>query len=380
MKHMRWWVVLTPLVGLLALGVIIGCGGDDEEDPLARIERIFPSSIHGARPGKATFYSAPDGFATLTHIPIDSLVCTHCHAMKYADGTTVDHETYEPGCRDCHVDPEAPQANPVADSVCLGCHGRQGAEQKLFSDVHRSAGMGCMDCHTAEQMHGDGRQYATFLATGVPTVTCQKCHSTPAANAYHSTHLSKVDCSACHVKSVSSCYNCHFETEVVLEQKRFFAQTPRTGFKMLLNYNGKVHTGTFQTLSYEGKSFVALAPFFGHSITKADISCGDCHLQNGAGNANLQQYVSSGSITVTEWDATAQGAARLVGPTGVIPIPEDWKTVLKFEFLQYTGQANDPVGADNLPLWDHLKSTADGSHMPYGQPLSVSQMGKLIDN
>jgi len=33
-----------------------------------------------------------------------------------------------------------------------------------------------------------------------------------------------------------------------------------------------------------------------------------------------------------------------------------------------------------LPLWDFLKTGADGSHMPIGTPLTEEQMNKLIDN
>lgn len=360
---------------------------DDTSNALARAQQTFPTSFHGDRHGKATFYSAPDGFSQLTGIPIEELACVKCHAGTYADGSPVDAATYTPSCRDCHVDPDKPADHPVTDQTCLGCHGRQGAEQRIFTDVHRTAGMNCVDCHTQREMHGDGTVYASFLSPGARDTACENCHVAggtapqPGTNPYHTLHLNDVHCSACHVKSVSTCYNCHFETEIAIEKKRFFAQAPRTGFKMLMNYEGKVHTATFQALSHRGKTFVAVAPFFGHSITKEGITCGDCHLRGGAGNANLQEYVNTGRITVTAWDATQTGAERLVGPKGVIPIPPDWKTVLKFAFLTYTGAATDPINAvDNLPLWDFLKGEADGAHAPIGEPLTAEQMNKLINN
>ncbi len=359
----------------------------DTEDKLTVAQRNFPTSLHATRRGKATFYSAPDGFGTITGIPYEQLTCVKCHSATYADGTPVDKATYEPSCRDCHVDPEKPADHPVTDQICLGCHGRQGAEQRLFTDVHRTAGMNCVDCHTQREMHGDGTAYASFLSPGASDADCENCHVTggtapePGTNMYHTLHLNDVHCSACHVKSVSTCYNCHFDSEVAIGKKRFFAQSPRTGFKMLMNYNGKVHTATFQALSYQGKTFVAIAPFFGHSITKEGITCGDCHLRGGSGNANLKEYVDTGKITVTSWDATKTGAERLVGPKGVIPIPQDWKTALRFVFLNYTGAATDAINAvDNLPLWDFLKNTADGAHAPFGEPLTPEQMNKLINN
>lgn len=346
----------------------------------------FPTSLHFLRSGKATFYEAEDGFMSLTNIPIAELACNKCHGAL-ADGSTVSNDEYTPSCRDCHADPDDPGANPVTDAICLTCHGRQGAEQNLFSDVHRTAGMGCVDCHSQREMHGDGTVYSSLLAEGASDTACQNCHvdggsaTPPGDNTFHLLHGEALDCSACHVKSVSSCYNCHFETEIELEAKRFFAQAPRTGFKMLVNYEGKVQTATFQALSYDGQTFLAMAPFFGHSITKEDIACGDCHRQNGAGNANVQEYMDTGQIVVTSWDATAEGAARLVGPNGVIPVPEDWQTSLIFAFLDYTGDPTDAInGANNLPLWDFLKNGADGSHMPFGTPLTDEQMDALMNN
>lgn len=359
-------------------------GNDNEPDPIAQREAWFPTSFHGSRHGKANFYEAPDGFANLTGIPASNLPCAQCHAANYADGMAVDNATYQPGCRDCHADPASP--GPVADTVCLGCHGRQGAEQNLFTDVHRAAGMGCSNCHTDREMHGDGTQYASLLAAGATDTRCETCHvdgdAPPAdpAQLAHIIHLDSVSCSACHVESVSSCYNCHFESEVARTGKRFFNQAPRTGFKMLVNFEGKVRTATFQTLSHEGKTFVAIAPFVGHSVTRQGSACGDCHLQGGTGNQNLKEYVDSGKITVTRWDAQAEGAARLVGPTGIIPVPPDWQTALEFAFLQYTGADTDPINKDeNLPLWDFLKTEQDGQHMPYGTPLTAEQMEKLAD-
>lgn len=387
--------ILLTVVGVGMLGVVLGgCpwlqpppSGDDGNNPptTPTPSETFAKSIHGTRPGKATFYMAEDGFYSITGVPISQLGCGKCHAATYADGTTVDKETYAPSCRDCHADPNRPGAARVTDQICLGCHGRQNAEQKLFNDVHKAIGMQCINCHPQSEMHGDGNEYKSFLDPGEPDVKCEDCHKAggiarpAAANTYHTLHGTKLDCSACHVKSVSSCYSCHFETEVVQDVKRFFGQGPRTGFKLLVNYNGKVHTGTFQTLSYQGKTFVAVAPFFGHSITKDGIACADCHLLAGQGNANLVALRDTGKITVTSWDPTKTGTARLVGPTGVIPVPENWKTALEFAFLTYNADPSTPINAQgDLPYWDFLKTEKDGGHMPYGTPLTTEQINKML--
>ncbi len=389
--------ILLTVVGVGVLGAVLGgCpalqpppppppppppggGGGGTLSPA----ETFPKSIHGARPGKATFYMAADGFYTITGVPISQLGCSKCHAATYADGTPVNRETYTPGCRDCHADPARPGL--VADSTCLGCHGRQSAEQRLFGDVHRTLGLRCVSCHPVSEMHGDGKEYKSFLDADEPDVKCGDCHRTggpgraPSANAYHTVHNQKLDCAACHVRSVSSCYNCHFETEIVQDKKRFFGQGPRTGFKLLVNYNGKVTTGTFQALSYQGKTFLAVAPFFGHSITKDDIECSDCHLFAGQGNPNLVQLRDTGKITVTRWDPTKTGTARLIGPSGVIPVPENWKTALEFAFLTFNADPSTPINATgDLPFWDFLKTEKDGAHMPYGSPLTPAQINKML--
>nr|NIR50236.1 hypothetical protein [candidate division KSB1 bacterium]NIS24476.1 hypothetical protein [candidate division KSB1 bacterium]NIT70895.1 hypothetical protein [candidate division KSB1 bacterium]NIU26382.1 hypothetical protein [candidate division KSB1 bacterium]NIU90198.1 hypothetical protein [candidate division KSB1 bacterium] len=104
----------------------------------------FGTSLHATRQGKVTWYSEDNGgFEALTGVPMDSLPCLDCHAATLADGTSVDPETYEPGCADCH---DFSQGSKVAQETCLGCHSRQGAEINLsqhpnlgplFVDVHR---------------------------------------------------------------------------------------------------------------------------------------------------------------------------------------------------------------------------------------------------
>ena len=124
----------------------------------------------------------------------------------------------EPTCADCHV-LEDPGDNPpaVPDATCLGCHGRQNAEinNHQAPDVHRDdENFTCMDCHTTDEMHGDGTTYDTMFDS--PDMGCQTgtCHQTIPTNRAHTEHQTTVDCSACHMKASLSCVNCHFETEV----------------------------------------------------------------------------------------------------------------------------------------------------------------------
>ena len=334
----------------------------------------FPTSLHATRAGKNRFYGAENGgFETLTGIPVEQMGCVKCHEESgmRADGTTIDSATYVPSCADCHADPSNPAANAVTEEICLECHSRQGVEMAALGDVHRDRGFDCTDCHSKREMHGDGTAYMSFLEDGVTDADCENCHKEGGiagvvpTNTAHSIHSEKLDCAACHVQSVSTCYNCHLETIVAGAGKRFFGP-PRTGFKMLMNYKGKVTTATFQALVNKGKSFYVIAPFFGHSIGSSP-ACDDCH-----DSPALNEYNDTGTITVTRWDA---GQKTLIGPTGVIPIPPDWQTAIKMDFLDYTGDPADPN--TDASLWTFLKTGADMTQMPFGSPLTDEQMQKL---
>ena len=46
-------------------------------------------------------------------------------------------------------------------------------------DLHVERGMACVDCHTRDEMHGDGRIYADRFFES--EIECQSCHGTPVA-------------------------------------------------------------------------------------------------------------------------------------------------------------------------------------------------------
>ncbi|MCS7192741.1 MAG: cytochrome c3 family protein [Armatimonadetes bacterium] len=385
---MKWTAKISAAFSVILFGflfVLVACNGGNGRPvipgpgdgliqppgpivkPTVPPERAFPTSLHGTRKGKATWYSAANGgFEALTGIPINQLGCQNCHPGTKADGTPIDPKTYKPDCYDCHKQ----IGDRVSDQVCLKCHRRQ--EREIFfkyPDVHRDAGyFRCMSCHTLKEMHGDGHEYASWLEPGAMDAACERCHRSVKRHASHDeVHLTNVHCTACHTKSVIACYNCHFESEVEGHIKRPYGIMRDFVFLVRRQGVGKVYSGTMMALTYKGKSFVAIAPYRAHTIVKEGRKCDECH-----NNAAVQEYNQTGKITVTKWNA-AQG--RLVGPRGIIPIPPDWRQALKFDFVDYTGDPKSPT--TDPTKWVFLKSGADLMQMLYAEPLTPAQMQKL---
>ena len=215
---------------------------------------------------------------------------------------------------------------------------------------------------------------------------------------FHAQHLATTDCSACHVQSVVACDSCHFDSEVA-GKKRYYRQIPQTGFKFLMNKDGKVRTATYQALTWGSSdpaiadvSFYVLEPYVAHTIGNGtNVTCEDCHVYEAkkdgslSGNAALISYLTTGSITANQWvpetvdDDNAATYGKLLAPVGTIPVPPDWADALQFDFVYWTGAKTDPVVKDTSGAnWNYLKTGADMVHMPYGSPLSAEQIENLI--
>ncbi|MCK4343319.1 MAG: hypothetical protein KAY37_16515 [Phycisphaerae bacterium] len=388
----KWLGPGTALVMILAvacLGFFISCTRQHAKSQAPRTaaakqtpHNTFPTSLHATRAGKANFYSATyggkgnAGFEALTNVPMSALACRRCHPGDgfRADDVTPVSKPFVANCGDCHVDPDQPAAHEVTDDICLGCHSRQSVEAKVLglSDVHRDASLGCTDCHSSREMHGDGTAYDSMVAPGAMDTHCTNCHDDVAsANAAHTQHVqtAQLDCAACHVQTVPSCYNCHLESSIMGGGKRFVKPLFKD-FVFLVNRdrkgdgNTQVTTATFQSLCYKGRTFYTIAPFFSHTVTAAGRDCDDCH-----GSRAVTEYDENGTIVVARWDAKSR---TLKGPSGVVPIPPDWRTALLFDFLTYTG---DPASKKTDPAaWKFLKTGADATQMLFATPLTEDQM------
>jgi len=336
------------------------------------------SSLHLTRKGKTYFYSSTNGgFEQITNIPMSALRCLRCHPGKLANGTPVDTSTYQPSCNDCH---NFTVGTAVPDSICKRCHSRQKVEIANYTDKHRTLGFNCTTCHIKDELHMDATNYFTMFDTTAGK-NCQTsgCHNnlpiTTNDSLAHAIHLNKLECPTCHTRSEVTCYNCHFETELwsgMRGYKRPIGQLK--GFIMLGRHTktGKVGLVNYQSIVYQGQSFVAYGPYYAHTIMPKDSTraCNACH-----NAATIQEFNNTGYITVARWDSTQ--IPKIVHTQGMIPIPPNYQSVFKFDFANYVGRIDTTYTNPNQ--WVFLKSGANLQQMLsiYVQPLTTSQMQKL---
>jgi hypothetical protein len=376
MKHR--WIVLPAL--FLSSLVTSWAGTGIHYVPL-------PTSHHFARENMGFFYHKENGgLELLTGIPYQELPCKNCHQKsgKLANGKALPY-AYRPSCEDCHDFQQ--QTSVKSPDICLECHTRQNAEMAYFKglpepkdldwqDIHFREGMTCTSCHTGDQLHDDATGQLSMLDPKGTDARCEDCHEPQRISPQnHALHGDRVACVTCHIKSVFTCNNCHFETELATQGKLKRVIGQERGFMLLVNRRGygprgndQVHPATFQSLTYNGRSFNTIAPFFSHTVMKKAHDCGYCH-----DNAALKEYASSGQITVTKWD---EGKNKPVAASGMIPVPPDWQRALRFDYADFKGDLTKPGQPDK---WVFLKSHADLLQMvsQFAYPLTDAQLDKL---
>ena len=115
---------------------------------------------------------------------------------------------------------------------------------------------------------------------------------------------------------------------------------------------------------------MVIAPYYSHSVARKAVECDDCH-----GSELLNEYLSTGSIQAVEWNANTR---KLEQVTGIIPVPPNYRTSLKFDFVDWDGETRDH---QDKPVWTFFKSTTDAFQMieEYGAPLTNAQIQKLTE-
>ncbi len=310
---------------------------------------FYEKSLHYTNRGLEHWYLAKNGgLERITDIPFEKLSCNNCHVRT---------------CDTCHMKEVGGKLAYSTESArtekaCVKCHGMESLTfatrnpSDPAADVHFAKGMKCMDCHTAREIHGDGTPYESIQAPGALDVNCEKCHTDLARCPSNAVHKGRVDCIACHVRDVPSCYNCHFDTKVS-EGKS--VSIPMKNVLFLINHDNRVTLANLHTFIYKNKTLIVFAPSFPHLVMKQGRKCGDCHA-----NPVLQE-IKAGTYRPVEWK---DGELKTAG--GIIPVLDGYNW--NFVFLNYSKGQWTPAEQPAAPLLNYSG---------YSSPITKEQFEKL---
>ena len=333
-------LVCALLVAMTGVTLVVA------EDPE---ESFFSNSLHHTGEGMRHWYEEPGGFMDITNIPYDKLDCKNCHVKT---------------CDACHLQKIGEtcifSVNKAYDTdTCLPCHSREGltfrmSREKGNLDVHVKEGMVCADCHKGADVHGSGKPHKSMRDIGAVKVACTTCHTASMEVTAHEVHEGKLDCSACHVDNTTACMNCHFDTFLDTGSRKgtFF---PMQDWTLLINYNGKVTSGTAMSLVYEDKKFILYAPYFTHAVKAEAKGCAECHA-----NSSMKLMEEGKSVPMMAFKD-----GKPVNWKGVVPVvPEK----LDWVYLNKVGDKWIPIDSD---------VAAKVQLVGHGTPLTKEQLEKL---
>lgn len=153
------------------------------------------------------------------HPAIEEAEANHCNSC---------HTT----CGDCHISQPTSVGGgllkghtfvetPPMSQTCTACHGSRikneyfGLNEGYPSDVHFRERMSCVDCHTADEIHGVGIT-ADHRYAGAQEPNCETCHQEQigvgSGIEQHEIHGTEIlSCQSCHSVEYTNCVNCHVE-------------------------------------------------------------------------------------------------------------------------------------------------------------------------
>ncbi len=243
----------------------------------ADIAENFTKSLHYTLAGMKEEFRKGAGEAFGVDMPKG---CTKCHTE----------------CSSCHGNFTTAHTQKVPMEVCVECHhARAGVNYVGYlagmkakgpnPDVHYEKGLECTDCHTFEEIHGDGKYYTSEkLAV---KVRCEDCHLTGRVvknmkatfdpnKIAHRIHDGKLACYACHAGWYQTCYNCHLDV-LIKEKKKKIDKSYTDKFWLIRGYDGKIKPAYLMYVSYENKTHVGWVEYCPHTITKKAKDCSFCH-------------------------------------------------------------------------------------------------------
>jgi hypothetical protein len=181
------------------------------------------------------------------------------------------------------------------DKTCALCHGGRvypefTGEYGGVTDVHYQKNMFCLDCHSADQFHGDGRDYPSRRE--VPArPSCIQCHKpgdekSAKAKQAHVDHVDKVSCTACHSAApYRNCYDCHLGQGATSKPGFYLGLNPRDKKTVTTLRLIPTVRGTFKKAGIEMEHYDALPNYWDtvpHNIrkrTERTRSCDVCHVE-----------------------------------------------------------------------------------------------------
>lgn len=280
---------LIPVVITLLLVLVMGSTAIAEdfggcEQCHADIAENFTTSLHYTGAGMKSEYEV--GAAGHFGIDMDEYYsdwnCSNCHATTcekchegYPDEHTYAGEVTMPieTCDQCHFKKQT--ATFIGD---MPVHKSKGPH----ADIHYEKGLSCIDCHTAEEMHGDGVSHGTM--SEAVTTTCEDCHVSSGKTvndmevkqystdrSAHKTHDGKLDCTACHTGWMLTCENCHLDT-------RKGTTFDATQYYLGVGADGKITPFLKMTAMNESNAtHTGWAEWFPHTVTAEAKDCAFCH-------------------------------------------------------------------------------------------------------
>jgi hypothetical protein len=320
------------------------------QDKKPQVTNFYETSLHYTNRGLEYWYSQEQGgLERITGIPFSELPCAGCHVRS---------------CDTCHkkeVDGQASYSVDTAraQAACEKCHGMESLLEVKKSpgspaaDVHFGKGMMCLDCHTAREVHGDGTPYNSIQDPGALDVRCENCHKPEQLKCPgQEAHQGKVDCNACHVRDLPSCYNCHFDTRV---KEGKSVSLPLKKILFLVNHDGKVTLASLHTFVYQKRTMITFGPSFPHLIMKEGRNCGECHA------TPIIQDMKKGQLIPIRFEN-----GKINNIQGIIPVLEGWDW--NFVFLNYENGNWVPLDNPAEPLINYSG---------YCSPLTREQFLKL---
>ena len=348
MKPTKGVLILTVIAILSLLIVPTICTAEDSQPDFEGCEMCHPAvaanfatSIHYNAYGMKGEYErgAAGHFGLDMDTIYEEVKCANCHVTT----CTKCHIGYKPEmghgdecvnitidtCDPCHLTKQT--ATFIGD---LPKHKGKGPH----ADIHYEKGLICTDCHSSEEMHGDGNIYAHQMEA--VTTACEDCHSSPGkvvkgmnVTQYsldipsHKIHDATLDCTACHVGWSLRCVNCHLDT-LESEGKKVTDGVVTDEFYLAKASDGKIKPFLKMTASYGDETHTGYGEWMTHTITDKAKDCAFCH-ENGevlCEGCEGQMLGSGGSFIPQETIDYVLGIAPDSAPAPAeteVPIPTE---------------------------------------------------------